>query len=135
MSPLALLGAFARHLVLASLLMAGTMAHALEIKPYSSSELSSAKQAGKPVVVIFHADWCPTCKIQQQTLESLKKEDGLDLTVLVANYDTEKELRRVHKVRSQSTLVAFRGNKETGRIVGETSADKIRALLKTALGS
>jgi thioredoxin 1 len=124
-----------RRLMLACLLMAGSWAHALEIRPYSNAELSRAQQAGKPVVVIFHADWCPTCKVQQQTLESLKKEGGLDLTVLVADYDTEKELRRVHKVRSQSTLVAFRGIKETGRIVGDTSADKIRALLKTALGS
>ncbi|MEY4862060.1 MAG: hypothetical protein RLZ51_155 [Pseudomonadota bacterium] len=124
-----------RRLVLACLLMAGSWAHALEIRPYSNAELSSAQQAGKPVVVIFHADWCPTCKVQQQTLESLKKEGGLDLTVLVADYDTEKELRRAHKVRSQSTLVAFRGIKETGRIVGDTSADKIRALLKTALAS
>jgi thioredoxin-like negative regulator of GroEL len=124
-----------RRLLLACLLTAGSWAHALEIRPYNNAELTAAQQAGQPVVVIFHADWCPTCKVQQQTLESLKKEGGLDLTVLVADYDKEKELRRVHKVRSQSTLVAFRGNKETGRIVGDTSADKIRALLKTALGS
>jgi len=122
-----------RSLTLTLLLALGSLAHALEIRPYTSTELLAMQKAGKPVVVIFHADWCPTCKVQQQTLETLKKESGLELTVLVADYDKEKELRREHKVRSQSTLVAFKGDKETGRIVGDTAADKIRALLKTAL--
>ncbi|MFN5511685.1 MAG: thioredoxin family protein [Burkholderiales bacterium] len=114
-------------------LVAGSWAQALEIRPYTGTEFASSQKAGKPVVVIFHADWCPTCKVQQQTLETLKKEAGLELTVLVADYDKEKDLRRAHKVRSQSTLVAFKGEKETGRIVGDTAPDKIRALLKTAL--
>ena len=122
-----------RSLSLSVLLALGSVAHALEIRPYTSTELASMQKAGKPVVVIFHADWCPTCKVQQQTLETLKKESGLELTVLVADYDKEKHLRREHKVRSQSTLVAFKGGKETGRIVGDTAPDKIRALLKTAL--
>lgn len=122
-----------RSLSLTLLLALGSMAHALEVRPYTGTELADMQKAGKPVVVIFHADWCPTCKVQQQTLETLKKESGLDLTVLVADYDKEKDLRRAHKVRSQSTLVAFKGDKETGRIVGDTAPDKIRALLKTAL--
>jgi thioredoxin 1 len=122
-----------RSLTLTLFLVAGSWAQALEIRPYTGTEFASSQKAGKPVVVIFHADWCPTCKVQQQTLETLKKEAGLELTVLVADYDKEKDLRRAHKVRSQSTLVAFKGEKETGRIVGDTAPDKIRALLKTAL--
>lgn len=122
-----------RAIALAGLLALSGIAHALEIRPYSAPELADAQKAGKSVAVIFHADWCPTCKVQQQTLEALKKEAGLDVTVLVANYDTEKDLRKEHRVRSQSTLVAFKGAKETGRVVGDTAPDKIRALLKTAL--
>ena len=116
-----------------SLLALGSLAQALELRPYSAAELADAQKSGRAVAVIFHADWCPTCKIQQQTLESLKKEGGLELTVLVADYDTEKDLRREHRVRSQSTLIAFKGTRETGRIVGDTAPDKIRAVLKTAL--
>jgi hypothetical protein len=37
-------------------------------------------------------------------------------------------------VRTQSTLIAFRGTKETGRLAGETSAAKIAALVATTLG-
>jgi thioredoxin 1 len=127
------LSSFFKAVFLTGLLTLGSLAQALEIRPYSGAALADAQKAGKPVALIFHADWCSTCKIQQQTLETLRQETGLDITVLVANYDSEKDLRREHRVRSQSTLIAFRGARETGRAVGDTSADKIRTLLKTAL--
>jgi hypothetical protein len=53
--------------------------------------------------------------------------------VLVANFDTEKDLKRRFRVNSQSTLVVLRGEKETARLVGETDAHKLRAALKSAL--
>jgi hypothetical protein len=55
------------------------------------------------------------------------------VTVLVANYDTEKDLKRRMRVNSQSTLVVMRGEKETARLIGETAPDKLRAALKSAL--
>ena len=66
-------------------------------------------------------------------LQSLKAEKGLDLTVLTANYDTEKALKRRFKVNSQSTLVVLKGQTEAARIVGDVSADGIRGALKAAL--
>lgn len=43
-------------------------AGALEIKPYTASEFAEAQQAGKPVALHFHADWCPTCLAQQKVI-------------------------------------------------------------------
>jgi thioredoxin 1 len=63
----------------------------------------------------------------------MKLEQALALTVLVANYDTEKELKRGLKINAQSTLVVFKGQRETARLVGETSAVAIRSALKSAL--
>lgn len=121
-------------IILATVLLgSAALAHALDIKPYSAAALAEAQQAGKPVAVHFHADWCPTCKAQSTVLQQLKAEPGLDLTVLVANYDTEKDLKKRFNVRGQSTLVALHGNKETGRLIGETSAAAISATLKSAL--
>jgi len=85
------------------------------------------------VAVLFHADWCPTCRAQDKVLQSLKSESGLDLTVLVANYDTETDLKRRFKINSQSTFVVLKGQKEVARLVGVTSSDGIRAALKAAL--
>jgi thiol-disulfide isomerase/thioredoxin len=123
----------ARILAALALGAAAAFAHALETKPYTAEALAQAQQAGKPVAVLFHADWCPTCKTQDAALQRLKAEPGLDMTVLVANYDTEKALKRRFRVNSQSTLVVLRGEKETVRLVGETAPDKLRAALKSAL--
>jgi thioredoxin 1 len=116
-----------------ALLCTAAFAHALDIKPYTAEALAEAQKADKPVALHFHADWCPTCKAQEKVLQTLKSEPGLDLTVLVANYDTEKALKQRFNIRGQSTFVVLRGEKERGRVVGETSAAGIRAVLKTAL--
>lgn len=121
-------------LVLSALILFGAvMSHALDIKPYSADALAQAQNAGKPVALHFHADWCPTCRAQEKVLQDLKTEPGLDLTVLVANYDTEKDLKRRFKIRAQSTLVVLHGDKETYRVVGDTSPGGIRGALKSAL--
>lgn len=121
-------------LIFSTLLVFGVLvSHALEIKPYSASALDQAQKADKPVALHFHADWCPTCRAQTKVLQELKSEAGLDITVLVANYDTERDLKRRFNVRAQSTLVVLHGQKETYRVVGDTSPGGIRGALKSAL--
>lgn len=121
-------------LLITSLLLAGAaMTHALEVKPYSAAALAAAQKADRPVAVHFHADWCPTCRAQEKVIQSLKAEAGLDLTVLVANYDTEKALKRQFKVNAQSTLVVLHGHQERARLVGDTTSSGIREALKSAL--
>jgi thioredoxin 1 len=116
------------------LLTASGLARALDIEPYSSAALQRAQAGGKAVAVHFHADWCPTCKAQEKAFDSLRRDPQLKgVTLLVANYDDERELKRAMNVRSQSVVVVFRGGKETARIGGETKPDKIKAALATAL--
>ena len=115
------------------LLASAALSHALEVKPYSAAALAAAQAADKPVALHFHADWCPTCRAQDKVLQSLKKEPGLDLTLLVANYDTEKDLKRRFKVNAQSTLIVLHGQKERARLVGDTTTAGIRDALKSAL--
>lgn len=123
-----------KNLILMTLLaVSAVAAQALDIQPYSAAALSQAQKANQPVALHFHADWCPTCRAQSQVLQGLKSEAGLDITVLVANYDTEKDLKRRFNVRAQSTLVVLRGDKETYRVVGDTSTGGIRGALKSAL--
>lgn len=122
-----------KWVLMGAIALAATLAQALDLQPYSAAALASAQKADKPVAVHFRADWCPTCRAQDNALRELQKEQGLDLTVLVADYDTEKELKRQFGVRAQSTLVVLHGRKEVARLVGDTSADSIRRALKTGL--
>jgi thioredoxin-like negative regulator of GroEL len=110
------------------------LAHALEIRPYDTAALADLQAGGKPVAVHFHADWCPTCVNQSRVLDQFKAAGELPgLTVLVADYDKEKDLRRRLKVRSQSVIVVFRGADEVARSAGQTEPQQIRQALAKAL--
>jgi len=128
------LSTLARAALLTGLLGASPFAQALEIKPFSAAALASAQKAGQPVAVHFHAEWCPTCRKQSTVLTELKADKSLEaVTVLVADYDAERELRKTLKARTQSTLVVFKGATERARVAGETDSAKLAATLRSAL--
>jgi len=108
-------------------------AFALEVRPYSPEYFAAAQAAGKPVALHFHADWCPVCRAQENVFDSLEKDKEFAMTLLVVDYDNEKELKRKLKVRSQSTVIVYRGKVEKARLAGESSPDKIKAALRSAL--
>ena len=113
-------------------LTASTVSFALDIKPYSAQALSTEQRAGKPVTLHFHAEWCPTCRAQEKVLQQLEGDASVPGTVLVVNYDKEKELRKQLGVRTQSTLIVYQGNVEKVRLAGDTDPDKLRAALLSA---
>lgn len=109
------------------------LARALDIQPYSAAALQQAQAAGKPVAVHFHADWCSTCRAQERAFREMKDDPQLkDVLLLVAHYDDERELKAAMKVRAQSVIVVFRGDKETARLGGDTKPAKIKTALLTA---
>ncbi len=113
--------------------LAALSASALDSQPYSAQALGEARQAGKPVALHFHADWCPTCRAQEKVFAEFKPDQRLALTVLVVNYDKERALRKELGVRTQSTLIVYRGDRETARLAGETDPARLRAALQSAL--
>jgi thioredoxin 1 len=130
---------FNRRIILTSALLAALLftagaAQALTIKPFTQAEFAAEQAAGKQVAVQFHADWCPTCKAQGVALETLKNDPALkDVTLLRANYDSEKALKKEMNIRMQSTFVVFKGKTEVTRSTGVTDADKIKAILAAGL--
>lgn len=120
--------------VAATFIWAVGTAHALTIKPFTAAELDSAQKAGSSVALHFHADWCPTCRAQDKALETLKNDPTLkNVTLLQADYDQEKALKKALNIRTQSTFVVFKGKTEVARSAGITEADKIKATLATGL--
>ena len=122
------------HTLLApALFLFAGWAQALEIQPYAANTLQQLQTQGKAVALHFHADWCPTCRAQETSLRGLQGDPQLeDVTLLVVNYDNERDLKKTLKVRAQSTLLVFKGNRETARQGGETAPDKLKAALLTA---
>jgi thioredoxin 1 len=102
--------------------------------PFNQAQFDAARSAGKPVAVVFHADWCPTCRAQAPVLQQLSELPALkSLTLYVANFDTEKALKKSLGVTQQSTIVVFKGGKEAARSTGDTQRDRLDALLKQAI--
>lgn len=107
---------------------------AVERKVYDPAALAAEQAAGKSILVHVTAPWCPTCKAQKPILDKLTGEpDFKDFVVFDLDFDTGIAGLKALNARSQSTLIVFKGEKETGRSAGDTNADSIAALLKTAL--
>lgn len=124
-----------RKIVAASILfMLASAAQALDIAPYSAEKHAELQAQGKPSVLHFHAPWCGTCVAQEAALQTMAKDKSLErVTLLVVDYDSHKPLRSALKIKSQSTLVVYRGASEVTRTAGETDAGKLRAALSKAL--
>ncbi|HEY3655446.1 MAG TPA: thioredoxin family protein [Steroidobacteraceae bacterium] len=107
-----------------------TASFAAEI-PFNQAQYDATIAAGKPVAV---ADWCPTCRAQAPLLKELSQAPEFKgLTLFVANFDTEKTLKQSLGVTKQSTVVVFKGGKETARSTGDTQQASLAALLHHAI--
>jgi thioredoxin 1 len=113
--------------------LAASLAMAAEV-PYNQAQFDAARAAGKTVAVVFHADWCPTCKAQAPVLKELVNAPEMkSLTLYVADFDTEKALRAALRVNQQSTIVVFKGKQETARSTGETQRAALETFLRGAI--
>ncbi len=110
--------------------------HAAEPKfsNFTSEAFAQAQKDGKTILVDVWASWCPTCKAQGPLLGSLlAKPENKDVVMLRVNFDTQPDVLKALKVQSQSTLIMFKGSKETARSVGDTNAASIAKLIGSAI--
>jgi thioredoxin 1 len=122
-----------KYLLSVFLLTLACSAMANEV-PFNQAQFDHAKAAGQPVVVYFHADWCPTCRVQQPIVARLAVEPQLKpVTIFEADFDTETTLEKTLNVGQQSTFVVFKGGHEVTRSTGQTQEPAIRAILQKAL--
>lgn len=115
-----------------ALTVSASLALALDIQPYSPETLAAKQKAGEAVALHFHADWCPTCRAQEKVFNGWKGDAAVPGTLLIVNYDKERELKRQLGVRTQSTVIAYKGGKESGRLAGDTDPKALRAVLDSA---
>ena len=122
---------FAKTVLTIALTSLASVAMAGDIKPFSQPEFDQLTKAGKPVMLEITAPWCPTCKQQKPIIESLMKQPAYkDVTLLTIDFDSAKPTLKTFKVTKQSTLVAFKGEQEVGRSVGDTTPAGLEGLVK-----
>ena len=124
-----------RRLALALLVVPfiASIAQAAPLKPYTQAEFDALTHAGKPVAVVVHADWCPVCKVQLPIQQKLMASDEFKgYTMLTLDFDRDKQILKRFAVVKQSTLIVFKGTKEVGRSIGDTTQEGMVALLHKA---
>ena len=107
---------------------------------YRPGDVDAALAAGKTVFADFFAYWCPTCVAQHRILDAARsKNPAYDAAITFVEIDWDRyqaeALARRLKVYSRGTLIVLKGNAELGRMVYDTNAGKIHALLDTALAA
>ncbi len=100
---------------------------------FTDAAFAAAQKQGKSIVIDVFAPWCPTCKAQAPILSRLEQEPKFaGYTVFRVDFDHQEAVLRRFGVRMQSTLIAFKGDKEVGRSVGDTDPASIAALFAKA---
>ena len=107
---------------------------AFDAKAFDAKAFADAQKAGRPILIAIHASWCPTCKAQAPILSELRADPKFrNLAYFVIDFDSQKDLVNRFGARMQSTLIAFKGEKEQGRSVGDTKRDSIYALAEKSI--
>ena len=71
---------------------------------YTDIEAAKALAAKAPTVLFFSADWCPYCQADLKEINANGSRLG-DITIVVVNYDKERELEKTYGVTVQDTFV------------------------------
>ena len=132
-----------RHLFVASLtglglvvVAASAMAFAPVAAPtpaaFNRAAFEQAQASDKRILVDVWAPWCPTCRAQEPIIDRVAAARGNEnLIVFRVHFDDQKAEVRRFGAQRQSTLIAYRGTRETGRLVADTNPDRIAALVAT----
>jgi len=80
------------------------MMHSDPVVTYTNLKDAQMLAEKGPVVLFFHATWCPTCK-EAMTDLAARKPDLKDVTVVIVDYDKYKSEKRKYGITYQHTFV------------------------------
>lgn len=102
---------------------------------FERAAFEQAQAADKRILIDIHAPWCPTCRAQEPIIDRVLAARGnQDVIVFRVSFDDQKTEVRRFGAQRQSTLIAYRGSRETGRSVADTNPERIAALIASTRG-
>jgi thioredoxin 1 len=92
-------------------------------------QASQSKYVEDDVVLFFNANWCATCKVARDNIESNLDSIPSNLVIVVVDFDSETDLRKKYGVTIQHTFVQIDQNGEqlakwSGSVTAEQIAEK-----------
>ncbi|EME68174.1 thioredoxin (H-type,TRX-H) [Paramagnetospirillum caucaseum] len=118
-----------RLTLLFALILAAPVAWSAQM--WDKAAFEAAQAAGSPILVHVTAPWCPTCKAQKPTVDKLESSNPA-LRVFTVDFDSQKDVLMMLGVKSQSTLISYRGKAEVARSTGVTEPAAITGMVVKA---
>ena len=82
-----------------------------------------------PVVVLFYADWCNSCKALFPVLVQVKSYHENAVKVVKVDVEKNRELVANYSVQSIPTILIFKEGKQVWRRSGVIDADELNKIL------
>lgn len=99
--------------------------------------LSTIKEANKPVLVDFYADWCGPCQIVAPVIEELAEKYKDKVLVAKMDIDQNRDTPGEYQIMSIPTVMLFEWKDEKisaiAKKVGFTGADVYTKMIEEAL--
>lgn len=119
-----------RYFTALLLSLLATTALALEKEPFSQARFAELQSQNAVVLIDVYADWCSTCKKQQEALQAYRqKNPDNGFHILTIDFDTQKDLVASFRAPRQSTLLLYKGEQQFWYSVAESRSDVIAAEL------
>ena len=87
-----------------------------EVKGFRYEEYSEARfnalKGKQPIILNFHADWCPKCRALDESIQANREDFPEDVVMFDVDYDTYHGLKQAYGITIQTTLVFFDRNGE-----------------------
>ena len=92
------------------------------------SEIKNDIESGKPVVLLFSAEWCGSCVKQKPIYEKVKKGFS-DINFYLVSSDLDKLQQKVlfklHNIKGLPSFVLFKDGIEQNRLIGFKTKEEL----------
>ena len=89
-------------------------------------------ESDAPVVVEFHAAWCPPCRVMSPILAELAEERP-DVRFVKVDVDDNQEIAARYGVLAMPTLMVFHGGEPVLTLVGARPKGRLASELATVI--